>query len=237
MRDRIIHIIILMLTAAFSAHAQLGAKVGYTGSTHRLETDGKVEKMHADGMTAGMTYDIGLARNLYLRPGLMYGFEWYSESSNLTTEYGGFSISEHFKEHSITIPLHIRYEIEIIPEILSCYTAAGPSIAVGIASTTDVSMFGTLDMNFKADNYNGDIGFSYFPYQQEIMDPVKEAIMDSSILHKRIDVSLGGSVGFRIMKNVGMEIGYGYGLLNRFRSAEDKTYRTDRLRFTIGCFF
>ena len=97
MIDRIIHIIILMLAAAFSAHAQLEVKVGYTGSTHRLEVDGTVEKVHADGMTAGVTYDISLAKNLYLRPGLMYGFEWYSETSNQTTEYGGFSINEHFK--------------------------------------------------------------------------------------------------------------------------------------------
>ena len=237
MRDRIIHIIILMLAAAFSAHAQLGVKVGYTGSTHRLEVDGTVEKVHADGMTAGVTYDIPLAKNLYLRPGLMYGFEWYSETSNQTTEYGGFSINEHFKEHSITIPLHLRYEIEIIPEILSCFVAAGPSIAIGIVSTTDVSMFGTLDMNFKADNYNGDLEYTYFPYQHEIMDPVTEAIMDSSILHKRSDISIGGSAGFRIMKNIGMEFGYGYGLMNRFRDTEEYTYRTTHLRFTISYIF
>lgn len=237
MRYRIIHIVIMMLTASFSAYAQLGIKVGYTSSTHKLKVDGSTEKVHADGMTAGLTYDISLAKNLYLRPGIMYGFEWYSESSNLTTEYGGFSINEHFKEHSITIPFHLRYELEIIPEILSCFVAAGPSIAVGIASTTDVSMFGTMDMNFKTDNYNGDIGFTYFPYQQEIMDPVKEAIMDSSILHKRIDVSLGGSVGFRIMKNIGMEIGYRYGLLNRFKASHNHSYHRNILRFTICCSF
>lgn len=237
MANRITYIIILMLAAAFSAHAQIGIKVGYTGSTHKLEVEGTVEKIHADGMTAGLTYDITLMKNLYLRPGLMYGFEWYSDSNNQVTEYGGFSINEHFKEHSITIPLHLRYEIEIIPEILSCFVAAGPYISVGISSMTDISMFGTLDMNFKIDNYNGDMEFTYFPYQQEIKDIAADAVRNSVLLYKRLEFGLEGSVGFRIKKNVKMELGYGYGLTDRLKAADGYTYRTDRLRFTIGCFF
>lgn len=39
------------------------------------------------------------------------------------------------------------------------------------------------------------------------------------------------------MKNVGMEIGYGYGLMNRFKDTKEYTYRTDRLRFTISYIF
>jgi hypothetical protein len=237
MRDRIIHIIILLLAAAFSAHAQLGVKVGYTGSTHKLKVEGDVEKIHADGMTAGLTYDITLMKNLYLRPGLMYGFEWYSDSNNQITEYGGFSINEHFKEHSITIPLHLRYEIEIIPEILSCFVAAGPDLSIGISSTTDISMFGTMDMNFKYDNYDGDMEFTYFPYQDEIKDLAADAIRNSSLLYKRLEFGLQGSAGIIIMKNVKMELGYGYGLTDRLKAADSYTYRTDRLRFTICCIF
>ena len=66
MKHRLLYII-LILIFPLHASAQPGIRIGYTNSTHVLRTDREKEKMSADGMTAGLTYDFRLHKNTYLQ--------------------------------------------------------------------------------------------------------------------------------------------------------------------------
>ena len=242
MKTSILYIVILLLTVAVPARAQIGIKAGYTSSRHNATVNGESETVDADGMTAGLSWEISLRKDLSLRTGLMYGFEWYNESYNHEISIEGFqntgiNVNERQTEHEIILPVQLGYEIEIIPEILSFKAYAGPSLYLGLSSSSELSMFGAIDLAFKQDNFKGDIEYTYFPYDERLQPQMTESITQAAMLYKRMELSLGGSIGFIIIKHIGMELGYDFGITNRFFPQQDATYRKDRYRFTMNYIF
>lgn len=242
MNTRILYIALLLLTAVFPVKAQFGIGVGYTSSIHRVTVSGESETVPADGMSAGVSWETRLYKDFSFRTGLMYGFEWYNESYNYEIsleeyKYSIININERQTEHEITLPVQLGYELEIIPEILSFKAYAGPSLYLGLSSSSEISMFGAIDMAFKQNNFKGDSEYSYFPYDEEYRPLMTEAITDASMLYKRADLSLGGSIGLVIIKQIGLELGYDFGMMNRFRPQQDGTYRKDRYYFRLNYMF
>lgn len=233
--------IALTFLAVLSANAQPGIKVGYTNSTHMVRIGDEKENMNADGMTAGLTYDFRLDKTLYLSTGLLYGFEWANDSYNqemvLEEIVSGINVNERQMDHRIVLPIRLGYELEVIPEILSFRASAGPALSWTLASSTELSMFGALNMEFIYNNIDGDLEFSDFPYDTSLQPVITESIQNASYLHKRLDLSVGGSIEALIIKNIGLEIGYDFGLLNKFRKSEDTTYRRNGLSVTFNYIF
>ena len=241
MKHRLLYII-LILIFPLHASAQPGIRIGYTNSTHVLRTDQKKEKMSADGMTAGLTYDFRLHKDTYLRTGLMYGFQWYSDSYSQDVSLGpdktsGINANEHLIEHNLHLPVFLRHEIEMIPQILSFTMSLGPTISYGLSSETEIAMFGALDAGFRYDNYNGNMEYTYFPYDDAVKEVMNEEFRKAAMLQKRIDLSMGGSIGLNIIRQIELEIGYDLGLMNRYRDQKDMFYRRNSFRFTLSYIF
>lgn len=241
MKHRLLYIIFI-LTVSLSASAQPGIRIGYTNSTHVLRTEQEKEKMNADGMTAGLTYDFRLHKDTYLRTGLMYSFQWYSDSysQDVTIDpdmVSGINVNEHMIEHNVHLPIYLRQEIEMIPEILSFTMAVGPTICYGLSSETKITMFGAIDSDFRYDNYNGAMEYIYFPYDDAVKESMNEQFRETAMLQKRMDLSLGGSIGLNIIRQIELEIGYDLGLMNRYRDPKDMIYHRNRFRFTLSYIF
>ena len=149
----------------------------------------------------------------------------------------GINVNERQMDHRIVLPIRLGYELEVIPEILSFRASAGPALSWTLASSTELSMFGALNMEFIYNNIDGDLEFSHFPYDTSLQPVITESIQNASYLHKRLDLSVGGSIEALIIKNIGLEIGYDFGLLNRFRKSEDATYRRNGLSVTFNYIF
>ena len=232
----------LLLIFPLSASAQPGIRIGYTNSTHVLRTEQEKEKMNADGMTAGLTYDFRLHKDTYLRTGLMYSFQWYSDSYSQDVTIGpdmvsGINANEHMIEHNVHLPIYLRQEIEMIPEILSFTMSLGPTLSYGISSETKITMFGVLDSDFRYDNYTGNLEYTYFPYDDSVKESMSEQFRETAMLQKRMDISLGGSIGLNIIRQIELEIGYDLGLLNRYRDQKDMIYHRNCFRFTLSYIF
>lgn len=241
MKHRLLYII-LILIFPLHASAQPGIRIGYTNSTHVLRTDQEKEKMSADGMTAGLTYDFRLHKDTYLRTGLMYSFQWYSDSYSQDVTIGpdmvsGINANEHMIEHNVHLPIYLRQEIEMIPEILSFTMSLGPTLSYGISSETKITMFGVLDSDFRYDNYTGNLEYTYFPYDDSVKESMSEQFRETAMLQKRMDISLGGSIGLNIIRQIELEIGYDLGLLNRYRDQKDMIYHRNCFRFTLSYIF
>lgn len=233
---------LLLLIFPLSASAQPGIRIGYTNSTHVLRTEQEKEKMNADGMTAGLTYDFRLHKDTYLRTVLMYSFQWYSDSYSQDVTIGpdmvsGINANEHMIEHNVHLPIYLRQEIEMIPEILSFTMSLGPTLSYGISSETKITMFGVLDSDFRYDNYTGNLEYTYFPYDDSVKESMSEQFRETAMLQKRMDISLGGSIGLNIIRQIELEIGYDLGLLNRYRDQKDMIYHRNCFRFTLSYIF
>lgn len=241
MKHRILYTLLLLIFP-LSASAQPGIRIGYTNSTHVLRTEQEKEKMNADGMTAGLTYDFRLHKDTYLRTGLMYSFQWYSDSYSQDVTIGpdmvsGINANEHMIEHNVHLPIYLRQEIEMIPEILSFTMSLGPTLSYGISSETKITMFGVLDSDFRYDNYTGNLEYTYFPYDDSVKESMSEQFRETAMLQKRMDISLGGSIGLNIIRQIELEIGYDLGLLNRYRDQKDMIYHRNCFRFTLSYIF
>lgn len=241
MKHKILYTLLLLIFP-LSASAQPGIRIGYTNSTHVLRTEQEKEKMNADGMTAGLTYDFRLHKDTYLRTGLMYSFQWYSDSYSQDVTIGpdmvsGINANEHMIEHNVHLPIYLRQEIEMIPEILSFTMSLGPTLSYGISSETKITMFGVLDSDFRYDNYTGKLEYTYFPYDDSVKESMSEQFRETAMLQKRMDISLGGSIGLNIIRQIELEIGYDLGLLNRYRDQKDMIYHRNCFRFTLSYIF
>ncbi len=241
MKHKILYTLLLLIFP-LSASAQPGIRIGYTNSTHVLRTEQEKEKMNADGMTAGLTYDFRLHKDTYLRTGLMYSFQWYSDSYSQDVTIGpdmvsGINANEHMIEHNVHLPIYLRQEIEMIPEILSFTMSLGPTLSYGISSETKITMFGVLDSDFRYDNYKGNLEYTYFPYDDSVKESMSEQFRETAMLQKRMDISLGGSIGLNIIRQIELEIGYDLGLLNRYRDQKDMIYHRNCFRFTLSYIF
>lgn len=241
MKHKILYTLLLLIFP-LSASAQPGIRIGYTNSTHVLRTEQEKEKMNADGMTAGLTYDFRLHKDTYLRTGLMYSFQWYSDSYSQDVTIGpdmvsGINANEHMIEHNVHLPIYLRQEIEMIPEILSFTMSLGPTLSYGISSETKITMFGVLDSDFRYDNYTGNLEYTYFPYDDSVKESMSEQFRETAMLQKRMDISLGGSIGLNIIRQIELEIGYDLGLMNRYRDQKDMFYRRNSFRFTLSYIF
>lgn len=241
MKHKILYTLLLLIFP-LSASAQPGIRIGYTNSTHVLRTEQEKEKMNADGMTAGLTYDFRLHKDTYLRTGLMYSFQWYSDSYSQDVTIGpdmvsGINANEHMIEHNVHLPIYLRQEIEMIPEILSFTMSLGPTLSYGISSETKITMFGVLDSDFRYDNYTGNLEYTYFPYDDSVKESMSEQFRETAMLQQRMDISLGGSIGLNIIRQIELEIGYDLGLLNRYRDQKDMIYHRNCFRFTLSYIF
>lgn len=244
MKNRITFILLLLYIGIEIASAQTEAVIGRYGSLHKIDGSETNEKIHSDGVMAGISFKIGLGHNWFIKPGILYGYQWYKDADIESITMDGMQLilggNERLREHSANIPLHIGCILEIIPEILSIDMSLGPTYSFGIHSTTSVMILGSMTFRTLVDNYSGEIkniDYPYGPDQYQYEDIITKAIEDSVPLQKRHNLSIGGHAGISIFDQIRLSIGYDVGLNDRLKSYDKAKYMRNSYCFTVSYIF
>lgn len=192
---------ILVLASAVAGAQNLSVSAGYLNSSF-LNSDDSNSKAY-NGFNIGVGAQTYFNQYVGVATGLYYSF--LNQSIENSVGLGGISASgkASTNEHYFTVPVHVAGKFDINREI-SLFAQAGPSINVGLASSTKVtgSVSGLGSTESTVDNYDKDSNY------------------------KRFDLLIGGKVGVQV-SNAQVFFGYNYGLLNRFKSDNYSAHRSE----------
>lgn len=201
----------MMLLAGTSAFAQLSVGAGYVNSVDYTKIGNESTKSTTgNGFYAGVSYTAPLPAGFSFTPGLYYEFL----TADVAAGNSLFVIGGRETEHYINVPLDFSYGFDLSRD-LHFFVFAGPTVNVGLASTTKVSAAsaGISAQIGVINNYDGnDYG--------------------------RFDIMLGGGIGLEFRKNFRVNIGYDFGLLNRYTGkASNNSLHSNRLAAGLAFIF
>ena len=203
----------LMLLAGTSAFAQMSVGAGYVNSVDyvKLGKDQSAKSNGGSGFYAGVSYTAPLAAGFSFTPGVYYEF--------LTAETvagdSAFAVGGRETEHYINVPLTFGYGFDLSRD-LRFIAFAGPTVNVGLASSTKVSASSSL-IGVKLD------GGVYNNYDNED--------------YGRFDIMLGGGIGLEFRDDFRLTVGYDFGMLNRYTGSADISQHRNRLTAGIAFLF
>ena len=203
----------LMLLAGTSAFAQMSIGAGYVNSVDyvKLGKDQSAKSTGGSGFYAGVSYTAPLAAGFSFTPGVYYEF--------LTAETvagdSAFAVGGRETEHYINVPLTFGYGFDLSRD-LRFIAFAGPTVNVGLASSTKVSASSSL-IGVKLD------GGVYNNYDNED--------------YGRFDIMLGGGIGLEFRDDLRLTVGYDFGMLNRYTGSADYSQHRNRLTAGIAYIF
>ena len=202
----------MMLLAGTSAFAQMSVGVGYVNSTDivKFGKDQTAKGTPGNGFFAGISYTAPLPGGFSFTPGFYYEFQ----SAEMAAGDSVFAVSGRATEHYINIPLDFSYGLDLSRD-LRFFVYAGPTVNVGLASTIKPSATSAL-IGLKLD---GDVINCYDDQD-----------------YGRFDIMLGGGIGLDIRDNFRVNVGYDFGLLNRY-TGKSSDYSQHRNRFFAGIAF
>ena len=131
----------------------------------------------------------------------------YAAKSN-ATDLIITTVSGKREDHFLNIPLSFSYGLDLTPDF-RFFAYAGPSLSVGVVS----KVTGTLGSNKS----------SYDRYQE-----------DSNL--NRFDVMVGGGVGVEVMNTFRINVGYDFGMLNRYNNT-NTAFRRNQLTAGVAFLF
>ena len=145
-----------------------------------------------------------------------------------------FNLTNSYTEHGLNLPIHIKYTFDIVPAF-GVYVFAGPTLSLGLAATTKMSVTGDVLGNqvngsVQYDSYTGKLKSDNI--SEENMDRINEYMPDSRM--NRFDVLMGGGVGLNFINFITVKGGVDYGLLNRFKGDLADTGTMNRLQFYVS---
>lgn len=156
------------------------------------------ESTALNGLYAGVSYNIPIAGGLGVAPGVYYSYLTKKNSGKLGTlvSYAGDRTDMY-----LAVPLDLNYGIRI-SDGFKALLFAGPTFSYGLSSKTKVTgsfagiTAGSTTNNYENKNYS------------------------------RIDVMLGGGVGFELENIVRFTVGYDYGMLDLDKTDTGKLHRS-----------
>lgn len=246
MKNLCIHILaaVMFAAAGISASAQVGVHVGASMPYQRmLRLDPlAISERYGLGAYAGADYDIHIAKGFSIVPGLYYSF-------TIAVDEGfeeGFYAEERQKDHLIRVPVHFRYEFDLIPDRFAIHLYAGPALSVGVASKSvgflyDPNGIGCMDVVF--DNYSGNLeqvrnpspGFFISEEQMRLIwDAIQEELDRMEPTQRRVDVQMDCGVGFMFRRHWALRAGYTFGLIDRLNGAYSHNFNLKQNQCYIG---
>lgn len=209
----------IFLAAAFllagnEAFAQISVGAGYSHVTQRIKASGLNKDVNMNGLYAGMDYSIPISDNISVVPGLYYEFS--SGVANNLLNLGAINtvLTGKLEEHYIDIPF--KFMISIPYQGNRAFVFAGPTVNYGVSSKikADVNIFG---FNTKLDN---------------LLDTYDKGLLE------RMDLMLGGGIGFDYKDMLRFTLGYNAGMFNRIsdQANAETPSSTDDSGFSIGQF-
>jgi hypothetical protein len=201
-----------LLLAGTNAFAQISVGVGYSNVTQRIKASGLNKDLNMNGLIAGMDYNIPISENISVVPGLYYEFS--SGVANNLLNLGAIStvLTGRLEEHYIDIPFKLMFSIPYQGNRFFAF--AGPTVTYGVASQVkaDANIFG-------------------FSTKLNLLDTYDKGLLE------RMDLMLGGGIGFDYRDMLRFSLGYNLGMFNRI---SDEAKATDSSSedsgFSIGQF-
>ena len=194
------------LLFAFGANAQASFGVGYMNPTHPSTTD------ELTGFYAGVDYNIPLAGNLGVAPGVYYSYS-FKNTSNTASAFGITATGKtNYTEQYINVPLNFNYGLDLAKD-MTIRIYAGPTFSYGLSST------------YKADGSVAGISAS----------TGAKSLYDNEN-YKKFDVLVGGGVAFDYAQQFRISLGYNYGVLDR-NASDNAAFHRSYLHMGIAYLF
>lgn len=214
----------------------LGLHFGYVHSFYRISdkyTDDVNSTEGKNGFHVGATKDFMLIPyTLYLQTGLDYVYQMKTPD---VAKVGSLKILAKDQEHRLNIPLKLKYEYPITPEI-SAFAQVGPTLSFGLAS----------DLRYRArtDNGNAYVSYNYYTGKTKtggdagFMEEILETQAPDAKF-RRFDALLGGTIGAKFFEILEASIGYDWGLVNQYRGplGDEFKMRRQQLYVTVAVRF
>lgn len=215
----------------------VGVTFGYVNSSYMtldLATDETVTSAMLHGFAAGLTKDFALLPgSLYFQTGLNYIYQNDSRNEDVDLlEVNVLRLVGDREEHYLSIPLRIKYDLDVVPNIGVTFDA-GPTVLMGLSSklkyrtrlSDDDVLSATYDI-FAGKPQSGGSSALLAWMEGSGMCPYGKV--------GRFDVMLGASVGARFFDVLEFRIGYDYGLINRYMKELAEQYSLHRGQFTLS---
>ena len=194
-----------MMLFAVNALAQPSIGAGFLSSTEIVKSGNtSSESNPMSGFFAGLSYTIPVVDELSFSPGVYYGLVF----KNSATNWGPFSSNGKQQDHFINVPLHFSYGIDL-SSALRFFVYGGPSASIAVASK--VTSTGSIQGVGSATN-------SYDRYEK-----------DSNL--QRFDLMLGVGAGILVNEMIRFQVGYDFGMLNRYNT---DNYALKRNQLAVG---
>lgn len=189
--------IALVAAAATSAFAQPTLGAGYVNNQATTTVGNSISTSTTNGFYVEGGYGIPLAGAFSVTPAIRYTFLGSSKDNGIVVFGQSLSGSSKLIEHYVGIPIMLDYGFDI-GGVAKISLFAGPTFNYGVSSklTTSASA-NILGISLGTGNSVSDLydGGNY----------------------NRFDVLVGGGIGVEI-ENVGLKVGYHYGVLDRYAS-------------------
>ena len=206
---------IAILIAAFimsaPAFAQLVPGAGYLNGNFSTTKDGKVTKSARNGFYAGASYQFNLSAmdGLSFVPGAYFAMVSANASDSVNLGPLSQSATYTFTEMDLMIPAYFKYLVGDAGGA-KVYLFAGPTVQYGLSAKNVTKASGLINGEDTDDFYAGDTGYN------------------------RLNVYIGGGIGMGF-KNLSLNVGYDYGMMNIFRGVDG--YTGNRSNLHVGVSF
>ena len=130
------------LIVSISAFAQFQVGAGWLGSQWTYGNGS--ESNLANGFYAGVSYNIPIAGDIGIAPGVYYGLTFR------TGKVLGFDAAK-LQHHSVNIPVMVTYGMDLGPGRL--FFGAGPTASIGVAYKYKDTVLGTTGDLYEDDNF------------------------------------------------------------------------------------
>lgn len=199
-----------MMLIGTAALAQPSIGVGFVNSTEKTKSGSTSNSTSLNGFSVGASYNINLAGALNVAPGLYYTLLTKSDADNFL---GVLDTNVDVTEHYLSVPVMFNAGLPIADGIVG-RIYAGPTLAYGLASNKKLkgSVAG-ISADTKINNYDDDYNYG------------------------RFDVMLGGGVAVDFFDIVRFNVGYDYGLVNRYTGDADLTRHRSQLTVGVSYLF
>ena len=142
----------VMMTIATNSFAQMQVGAGFLHSNEQITLKGiDPVDVGINGAYAGLSYNLPIAGNFGIAPGLYYSLLMSNESTSVV----GINLGSKVREHYVNVPVYLNFGFNL-GQNAKLFLFAGPTAQFGVASTTQVSA-GSLSSD-KIDRYkNGNL--------------------------------------------------------------------------------
>ena len=193
-----------MMLIGTTAFAQASIGAGFVSSADKVDF-GSTNTTTLSGMYVGGSYNVALGGAFGVAPGLYYTLLTKKDA----TDYSVASAKTDITEHYLSLPVMFNYGLQLGEGIVG-RIYAGPTLAYGIASNVK---YNVAVLGYSADK--------------------KVNRYDDSFDYGRFDVLAGGGVAIELYDMVRFDVGYDFGLMNRY-TGDNNDYTRHRNQLHVG---